>query len=152
MKKFMIVPFEEPKIPTHEQKINSILKNKNINKENKLKLINHILINKKKKMFTLFKKSTQTKKMKLMMISIMSLFKLMKVIMNSFLKYKNKNQNKILLKLKKQNQDQNYNQNNNQMINPHYLLLSLHVIISLLIKHHGEKRHVSNVQNLLTKI
>jgi hypothetical protein len=40
MKKFMIVPFEEPKIPTHEQKINSILKNKNINKENKLKLIN----------------------------------------------------------------------------------------------------------------
>jgi hypothetical protein len=49
MKKFMIVPFEEPKIPTHEQKINSILKNKNINKENKLKLINHILINKNKK-------------------------------------------------------------------------------------------------------
>jgi hypothetical protein len=49
MKKYMIVPYEEPKIPTHEQKINSILKNKNINRENKLKLINHILINRNKK-------------------------------------------------------------------------------------------------------
>jgi hypothetical protein len=44
MKKFMI-----HEILTHEQKINSILKNKNINKENKLKLINNILINKNKK-------------------------------------------------------------------------------------------------------
>jgi hypothetical protein len=45
----MIVPYEQPKISAHEQKINSILKNKNINKDNKIKLINHILINSKKK-------------------------------------------------------------------------------------------------------
>ena len=57
MKKYMIVPFEEPKIPTHEQKINSILKNKNINRENKLKLINHILINNKKKNVQIFSKT-----------------------------------------------------------------------------------------------
>ena len=49
MKKYMIVPYEQPKISAHEQKINSILKNKNINKDNKIKLINHILINSKKK-------------------------------------------------------------------------------------------------------
>jgi len=45
----MIVPYEQPKISAHELKINSILKNKNINKDNKIKLINHILINSKKK-------------------------------------------------------------------------------------------------------
>ena len=49
MKKYMIVPYEEPKIPAHEHKINSILKNNNINKDNKIKLINHILINNKRK-------------------------------------------------------------------------------------------------------
>ena len=49
MKKYMIVPYEQPKISAHELKINSILKNKNINKDNKIKLINHILINSKKK-------------------------------------------------------------------------------------------------------
>ena len=49
-------------------------------------------------MFTLFKKSTQTKKMKLMMKSIMSLFKLTKVIMNSFLKYKERVQKLIATK------------------------------------------------------
>ena len=47
MKKFMIVPYEEKKIPTFQDKINAILKNKYINKENKVKLINQILINKK---------------------------------------------------------------------------------------------------------
>ncbi len=47
MKKFMIVPYEEKKIPTYKDKINSILKNKYINKENKVKLINQIIINKK---------------------------------------------------------------------------------------------------------
>ena len=99
----MIVPFEEPKIPTHEQKINSILKNKNINRENKLKLINHILINNKKKMFKYFQKLTQTLKMKLMIKLIMN-HKLTKVIINSFMKSKNKNHFKYLLKLKKQNQ------------------------------------------------
>ena len=49
MKKYMIVPYQEPKISLHEKKINSILKNNNINKENKIKLINHILINNKRK-------------------------------------------------------------------------------------------------------
>ena len=43
----MIVPYEEKKIPTYQDKINAILKNKNINKEDKVKLINQILINKK---------------------------------------------------------------------------------------------------------
>ena len=47
MKKFMIVPYEEKKLPTYQDKINSILKNKYINKENKVKLINQIIINKK---------------------------------------------------------------------------------------------------------
>ena len=36
MKKFMIVPYEEKKIPTFQNKINAILKNKYINKENKV--------------------------------------------------------------------------------------------------------------------
>jgi len=49
MKKYMIVPYQEPKISLHEKKINSILKNNNINKDNKIKLINHILINNKRK-------------------------------------------------------------------------------------------------------
>ena len=49
MKKYMIVPYEEPKITAHEHKINSILKNNNINKDNKIKLINHILVNNKRK-------------------------------------------------------------------------------------------------------
>jgi hypothetical protein len=43
----MIVPYEEKKLPTYQDKINSILKNKYINKENKVKLINQIIINKK---------------------------------------------------------------------------------------------------------
>jgi hypothetical protein len=49
MKKYMIVPYQEPKISLHEKKINSILKNNNKNKDNKIKLINQILINNKRK-------------------------------------------------------------------------------------------------------
>jgi hypothetical protein len=49
MKKYMIVPYQEPKISLHEKKINSILKNNNINKDNKIKLINHILITRRLK-------------------------------------------------------------------------------------------------------
>lgn len=39
----MIVPYVEQKIPTQQEKISSILTNKNINKANKVKLINNIL-------------------------------------------------------------------------------------------------------------
>ena len=39
----MCVPYSEPKITPPEEKIKDILKNKSINKNNKTKLINHIL-------------------------------------------------------------------------------------------------------------
>ena len=62
MKKFMIVSYEEKKIPTFQDKFNAILKNKYINKENKVKLINQILINKKQNqpIINILKNNTET--------------------------------------------------------------------------------------------
>jgi hypothetical protein len=42
VKKWMIVPFEEKKLPTIKEKIEKILNNKGLNKETKIKLINNI--------------------------------------------------------------------------------------------------------------
>ena len=45
MKKYMIVPYVEQKPVTYKDKIVSILKNKSISKEAKIKLINNIISN-----------------------------------------------------------------------------------------------------------
>ena len=44
VKKWMIVPFEEKKLPTIKEKIEKILNNKGLNKETKIKLINSLTI------------------------------------------------------------------------------------------------------------
>ena len=42
VKKWMVVPFEEKKVESVQEKIQKIFNNKNLNKETKLKLINQI--------------------------------------------------------------------------------------------------------------